>query len=386
MGPAHAHFRAALPDVVTLPQHFKNNGYFAQGIGKIFHNYNDTQDPDSWSVPHTFERISHFGDYALPKNRRGRPTVAERAAAEDEAYVDGQVASQAVDALRKIKGKPFFLAVGFLKPHSPYNAPERYWALYDDKEIPRPRFRLRPRGAPHFALYDYRELRGFGDVPGYGAIPDALARRMRQGYYAATSFVDAQIGKILDELKRLGLEENTHVVFWSDHGYHLGEHDHWTKVTAYELDARVPLIIAAADRRQAGRSTSALVELLDIYPTLCDLAGLRCPGGLEGESLEPLLRDPSARVKSAAFTQVLRPWPNRGTKEIMGYSVRTDRYRYVEWVRFEDGAVAGRELYDELTDADETENIAGLPEHAGRVNRMSELLRSGVNRRLAQAE
>ena len=359
------HFRETRPDVVTLPQHFKRHGYFARNIGKIFHNWRTRiqGDPDSWSVPAELHFASHASDVAVLDGGTAPPNVALAKGAEardvpDEAYFDGRVAARAVEALREAsrRTEPFFLAVGFWKPHTPFNPPKRYWDLYRREEIPPIRHPDPPRGAPAVAQKGANEL-----TPG---TREAMAE-LRHGYYAATSYLDAQAGKVLAELDRLGLRENTIVVFWSDHGFHLGEHGLWGKTSNRELDARVPLMIAAPGVTRAGARTRALAELIDIYPTLTELCGLPRPDGLEGTSLRPVLSDPFARVKDAAFTQTPRPANIQGGRsEIMGYSLRDDRHRYTEWREWITGNVVESELYDLAVDPGENLNLAGQPSGA----------------------
>lgn len=362
------HFRETHPDIVTLPQVFKNHGYHTQGIGKVFHNGNqDTFQGDalSWSVPAALHYASHYDDHPVVTGELP-PDLSTLQKTEcrdvpDEAYYDGRVAAAAVAALRKIEDKPFFLAVGFWKPHLPFNAPKRYWDLYRREQIELPPNPDPPVGAPLIALQNYQ-------IDPKKTLTDDDMRELRHGYYAAISYLDAQIGKVLTELDRLSLRDNTIVVFWSDHGLHVGEHGLWGKTTNFELDARTPLIIA--DPRcpsTAGRKTDALVELLDLYPTLMDLCNLPAPHRLEGVSLRPLLADPSAKVKSAAFTQHPRPpYYDKATHpEAMGYSIRTERYRYTEWRKLPGGDVIARELYDHEKDPMETVNVATAPEYEG---------------------
>ncbi len=360
------HFREKIPHVVTLPQLFKTNGYHAQCIGKIFHNWRQDDfrgDAVSWSVPEELHYNSHANDKAvvageLPPDLSDVPKCVIRDVP-DEAYFDGRVAAMAVEALREIGDKAFFLAVGFWKPHSHFNAPKKYWDMYDPRNIQLPVNPLPPTGVPDIALHDSREiLRSFRDRP-EGKPTDSDAITLRHGYYANTTYMDAQVGKVLQALDDLGLRENTIVVLWSDHGFHLGEHGLWAKTSNFELDARVPLIIATPDH-QVGQRTNSIVELLDIYPTLVDLCGLKPPHKLAGRSLRPILEDPRATVKRVALTQHPRPaYPQTGqSPDAMGYSIRTDRYRYTEWRDFASKAIIARELYDHQSDPGETENLA----------------------------
>ncbi|REK06003.1 MAG: DUF4976 domain-containing protein [Planctomycetota bacterium] len=373
------HFRENRPDVVTLPQLFKNNGYHAQCIGKVFHNWRQDHyrgDPASWSVPSVMHYNNHGSDTAqvegtVPPDTSDVPKTEIRDVP-DEAYFDGRIANLAVEALNELKDQTFFLAVGFWKPHSPFNAPKRYWDMYDRSDVRPPEHPEPPADVPPIAMHDSREmLRAFSKRPDGRPTP-AETLALRHGYYAATSYADAQIGKVLNELDRLGLRDKTIVVFWSDHGYHLGEHSLWAKTSNFELDARVPLIIATPGQTEAQR-TDAIVELLDLYPTLADLCGLDAPKELAGESLRRVLRDPTATVKSAAITQHTRPaYPSKNDPLVaVGYSYRTDDYRYTEWRSVDDGHVMARELYDHRHDPAETANVAGRAEHAETIKDLS---------------
>jgi iduronate 2-sulfatase len=387
------HFRTALPDVVTLPQLFKNNGYFVQGMGKIYHGGYD--DPPSWSVPWTNARRQQYaspanqaivqqGKAAAAKegkkgkalNQAARGPAYESADVPDDTYQDGGVADLAVQALRDIKAKnqPFFLAVGFIKPHLPFVSPKKYWDLYDPKTIALAPNPFRPKGAPPYAVQLGGELRAYHGIPA-GQIPDDLARTLKHGYYAAVSYMDAQLGRVLDELDRLGLRDNTIVVLWGDHGWKLGEHDAWCKHSNVELDTRVPLLISAPGVATDGRRTSALVEFVDIYPSLTELAGLPLPKHLEGTSFVALLRDPKTPWKSAAFSQYPR---QAAGQRLMGYSMRTDRYRFTRWVeRDNPDRFVAAELYDHRTDPQENQNIADDPANAALVGQLTEQWKKG---------
>ena len=356
------HLREVTPDVVTLPELFKQDGYFTRGIGKIFHNWRQaTQgDPRSWSVPAVYHYARHDDD--IPVSRTPLPPNLAKAPRcmkldlPDEAYFDGRIATLAVEELQnraRLRDEPFFLAVGFWKPHLPFNPPKQYWDLYDPAVLSLPKFPGQPINVPEVALHDSREImRAFER-----GLSEADVRELRQGYLAGVSFLDAQVGRLLDELERTKLAENTVIVFWSDHGFHLGEQSLWAKTSNFELDARVPLIISTPEASRAGEHTAALVELLDLYPTLADLCGLTVPDGLEGVSLRPVLDDPESTVKRGAFTQHPRPAYYNGVPAVMGVSVRTERMRYTEWRSFATGAVEARELYDHRLDPDEHRNV-----------------------------
>lgn len=376
-------FRNTAPDVVPLPEHFKIHGYFAQAFGKIYHGTKGMSDPQSWSVPEQFAHESKRDDYLLEENRKptkgGKAAALEFVGTKDEEYGDGQVAAAAVEALRgyaKTPERPFFLAVGFRKPHLPFTAPKKYWDLYDKVNIPPIEVGEAPAGAPELALHASVELRGYQGIPKQGVLDVALAARLRRGYYAAMSFTDAQIGKLLDALEAGGFAANTVVVLWGDHGFHLGEHGLWAKTTNYEADVRSPLIVAAPGKRPGVR-TAALVEFVDLYPTLVELCGLPARAKLDGKSFAANLGDPAAPGKAGALSQFPRPWASGKNfrPEYMGYTVRTATHRYVEWRRMYGDEVVARELYayegDELF---ERENLAGRPASQELMARLAALL------------
>jgi iduronate 2-sulfatase len=378
------HFRKALPDVVTLPQYFKNNGYFAQGMGKVFHLGLD--DPASWSIPATFPR-AHSGQRG-PVDLDARPVSAKRGPpfqavdVPDNALHDGELADMAVAALRglKIKSQPFFLAVGFIRPHLPFVAPRKYWDPYESAGIPLAPNRFPPRGAPDYAIVPLGEVHSYAGVPKERHLPDDYARQLKHGYYAAVGYMDAQVGRVLAELDKLGLRDSTIVVLWGDHGWKLDEHDVWAKHSNVENDIRAPLIVSVPGMTNAGRHTDALVEFVDIYPTLAELAGLPLPKNLEGTSFKPLLNEPERPWKIAAFSQ----YPRKvGTKNLMGYTMRTDRYRFTRWVSCADHArVDAVELYDHQTDPQENTNIANDPANKALVETLTAQWLAGWQRAL----
>jgi arylsulfatase A-like enzyme len=278
-----------------------------------------------------------------------------------------------LQALSK-KSQPFFLAVGFTKPHLPFVAPKKYWDLYDPAKIQLAPNKFRPKHAPEYAIQAGGEMRAYHGIPA-GSIPDDLARQLKHGYYAAISYMDAQVGKVLDELDRLGLRENTIIVLWGDHGWKLGEHDAWCKHTNSENDTNAPLLLAAPGMRERGVRSNALVEFVDIYPTLADLAGLALPAHLEGRSFKPVLQNPQRAWKSAAFSQYPRAHDG---KQLMGYSMRTDRYRFTAWVQRNDHTkVEAIELYDHQLDPQENTSLAGDPAHAALVTQLTAQWRAG---------
>lgn len=367
-------FRETAPrgsTLVTLPQHFKNHGYFCQNIGKMFHNMGETQDRRSWSIDEVLHKGTHAADTiygntppALRVKSVKKAPVTEALDVPDIAYRDGQIANLAAAMLRDYPtGKqPFFLAVGFWRPHLPFVAPRRYWDLYDQQAIPMPDPLNGPIDVPAIAMHNSREIRGYAGTPTDRPFTDAEIRHFRHGYYASISFLDAQVGEILNALNVSGHAGNTIVIFTSDHGFHIGEQSLWGKTSNFELDARVPLIIR--DPRQPaghGKTTQALSELVDLYPTLASLAGVSdgLPAQLEGHSLAPVVADPTDIVKEAAFTQHQQPFYGPASNwEAWGYSVRTRAWRYTEWRSIENGSVIAQELYDHASDSREFRNVA----------------------------
>lgn len=293
---------------------------------------------------------------------------------EDNAYYDGVQAEMATARLRELaaSGEPFFFSVGFYRPHLPFNAPEKYWDMYDREEIPLPAVTRPPLGSPSFALGANYEIRRYNDLLAIGMrtpaempMPEDLQRKLIHGYYASISYVDAQIGKLVRTLRETGLDKNTIIVIWGDNGFKLGEYNAWCKQSNYEIDTRVPLIIVDPRQKIKGDRNYGLTELLDVYPTLCELAGLPLPEHLQGRSLANILNDEEAEGKEYAFSQFLRGRYvyDEGKYQQMGYAVRTDRYRYVEWYEWNPeenrtGRLIARELYDHSTDPEETFNLA----------------------------
>lgn len=337
------------PWAVTMPAWFRRAGYHTVSLGKVFNEIDDSL--DGWAEA---PWRSALPDYRLPANqpapgrgRFGAPT--EAAAVEDDAYRDGDLAKRAVADLRRLAatGRPFFLAVGFEKPHLPMVAPQRYWDLYDPAKVRLPDNYHPPAAAPPVAIHNWGELRSYADVPAEGPLADAAARELIRGYYASVSYVDAQVGKVLDELDRLGLAGSTIVILWGDHGWNLGEHSLWCKHSCFEVSMRVPLLVRAPGIA-GGTRVSGLAEMIDVYPTLCELAGVPVPEGqLAGSSLAARLRDPSAAGKASAVGRFQE-----------GDTIRTERYRFTEYSH-PDGSVIARMLYDHDTDPAENRNVAG---------------------------
>mgnify|MGYP003331744112 FL=1 len=363
------HFRTHLPDVVTLPQMFSRNGYYAARVGKIYHYGNPgdigtsgLDDKASWQHfvnPAGRDKTTIERDILNYTPKRGLGSamcfLADQTG-KDEEHTDGKVATETIKLLEANQDKPFFLACGFYKPHTPYVAPAKYWQPYPLAEIKLP---VEPEGNRDGKL---KPALASTPQPYFGVTPDQ-ARECKQAYYAAISFVDAQIGRVLDTLDRLKLWDRTVVVFWSDHGYHLGEHGLWMKQSLFEESARVPMVIVAPGAKGNGQPCARTVEFVDLYPTLADLAGLTPPNNLAGASLKPLLENPAAAWSKPAFTQV---W--RGS--FPGHSVRTERWRYTEW----DDGKQGAELYDHAADPKEFKNLAADPAHAATVKELKTLV------------
>lgn len=432
-----AYFRELNPDIITLPQHFIANGYEATSSGKIFHGKMLDQDL-SWSRglnKKGLPKLKLVGGYASPENqalwKKNREIAFEKYGemasgglvhgpafeagdVEDDAYADGLNTTAAIQTLDElVEGeKPWFLALGFFKPHLPFVAPKRYFDLYDPEKIKTANLTTPPKDGAAIGLHASFELRTRANIPKEGPIEPDLARSLLHAYYACTSYVDAQIGRILAALDEKGVRNNTIIIVWGDHGWHLGDYGIWGKATNYEIATRVPLIIWTPEMKSPGVGSNALVELIDMYPTLCDLAEIPPPAHLAGKSLVPVLKDPKASVKKFALSQfpspALREWAanplSPGMREtffgpliedveegiitqqketwdrdlfenhLMGYALRTDRYRYVEWRDHRDPEASPVfvELYDHKEDPGETVNVAA--QKPGIVDVLSEQL------------
>ena len=401
------------PDILTLPQHFAAQGYETAGIGKIYdsRSVDKQQDAVSWTLPYLRNRNYMDPEYARmavngyidPEftskarsvrkegvqqglkgkeldrymSRNGLKPSTECIDAPDDAYADGGTAKGAIEYLRngRPKDRPFFLAVGFVKPHLPFTAPKRYWELYRREDAPLAPFRLRAQGSPDYGNHPSGELKQYTDIPAVyeysdvtnTVLPDEKQQELIHGYYAAMSYTDAQIGKVLDALREEGLDGNTVIVLWGDHGWHLGDHGLWNKHSDFENATRVPFLIhipGVAPGRVQGP-----VEFLDIFPTLCEAAGIKVPKGLDGTSLLPSIRSGKEPGLEIAVSQ----WPGRHGS--MGYSLRTARYRYTVWVdwkgrRLDSGHVLAEELYDYEADPLEKENLIERPEYSEAAARM----------------
>ena len=354
-----AGFREMLPNAVTLPQHFKAYGYHTQSVGKIMHNLSRQDDIYSWSVP----------SWGLPITNQGPLNPSWQAFdVEDDELSSGKTANRTVETLKEIQNTQFFLAVGFHTPHLPLYAPKKYYELYKNKNFTLPSSSILPSNAPSIAGGKLLgNIRLFQDIPDEGTFSEAKGLELIRAYAASISYMDAQVGRVLDQLDALRLTENTVIVFASDHGFHLGEHGKWGKNSLFEVSLHSPLIISVPRQTYLDIKTNALAELVDIYPTLCDACRLPIPSQLEGLSLMPVIEQPTSPWKTAAFSQLKRGG-------IKGNSIRTAQYRYTEWGG---NGRRGRELYDYDADPDETINMAGLPENAELVAHLSEQLRAG---------
>ncbi|MGS2737952.1 sulfatase [Sinomicrobium sp. M5D2P17] len=390
-------FRDVVPDAVTMPQHFMNAGYHTESMGKVYHiGHGNTNDEASWSIPHFKEKVI---EYIQPESTNGELTREEaffentrmyiedtppnkelpRGAAWespdvlDDAYADARVANHAIDRLRKLSrkpGQPFFMAVGFARPHLPFSVPKKYWDLYKPQDLSLPDYEKAPEGSPDFTKKRDHEMSQFFPVPvGKDVYDEDLKRKLIHGYYASVSYMDAQLGKIMDELKRLKLDKNTIVVLWGDHGWHLGDHAIWTKHTNFEQANHIPLIFKVPGVTSTGSVTDQFAESVDVYPTLASLAGLDKPIGpqpIDGIDLTPVLKDGSKEIKDHAY----HAFPMGG---YLGEAIRNDRYRMIRWtpMRHNNKEVL-YELYDYENDPKETRNIA--PEKPDVISEMIETL------------
>ena len=397
-------FRINLPDVVTIPQHFKKHGYHTVSMGKIFHNHMpdrvsfDEPDlrPAKYMTPELIDRepesfyhddelnreLAEVRKRRLAKNPKkyadgwAYGTSTESFDGPDNQFYDGAQTDLAIEKMRELKDRdePFFLALGYYRPHLPFVAPKKYWDLYDRAKLSLADNPFLPKNSPVMAMNSMYELRACYDLehvkhPGEFTFDEPTARRLKHGYYASVSFVDACFGKLMAGLEELGIADNTIVVLWGDHGWKLGEHNSWCKQSNYDIDVRVPLMIRLPKHPAAGSKTKSLVELVDLYPTVCDAAGIPIPSDMEGTSLKPLMSEPNRKWKSAAFSQFHRApniTPDKG--RYMGLSMVTERYHYVEWRTWDHikgvaGELKATELYDHSTDPDENVNVSGNEEN-----------------------
>lgn len=365
--------RSKMPDVLTLPQHFKQNGYATAFLGKVYHNARD--DASSWTVDVNqlapkdgdkgkgyvatpwHKRVDHP---SIPNLKHG-PSTENGGNVPDDAYTDGHNADRAVKLINAFANEadPFFLAVGFIKPHLPFVAPGKYWEMYDRDSIQVPS-RADVVDSVPYGRSGWGELKNYPDIDrNTDVLDDDKTRELIHGYYASVSYMDAQVGKLLDALDATGQRENTIVLLWGDHGWYLGDFGDWCKHTNYEVATHVPLIVSAPGL-PTNQETRSLVEFVDIFPTLCDLTGIETPGHCQGTSMVSVLSDPATQTKPAAFSQYYKS--KRGVGQILGTSVRTDRFRYTEWRSKKTGELDAIELIDFDNDPEATTNVAGSPE------------------------
>lgn len=401
------------PDVLTLPQYFKNNGYETTGIGKTYDSrcVDSALDKPSWSIPYKKGVAKYNPDYPRPfigyqnpeTKKIARKVMQELRKAEngknknagvksfsktpgsrpptecfdipDDSYRDGATANSVMEIMEELaKGeKPFFLSVGFLKPHLPFVAPKKYWDLYDRSKLAVSPFQDMPKNGIQMAFQPGWELRGqYSDIPKDKKLPKKLQLELIHGYYACVSYVDAQVGKLLDKLDELGIADNTIICLWGDHGWHLGDHSMWCKHSNFEQAVRVPLIISVPNMKAKGKTTNSVVGFIDVFPTLCQLADLPIPKQLQGLSLVPILNDPEASVKEVQMSQYPRYYER---KKYMGYTLRSKTHRYVAWIKedkLKDKNIPNtpdfEELYDYTKDPLEKENIAQKSENSKLIN------------------
>ena len=377
--------RQVNPNVVTLPQYFKSMGYITAGMGKIYHleSAGPGHDAPSWSIRYRDAKRIH---YALPyaPTARGYGKAVECADVPDNTYHDGSMTEMAIGLLDSLSRneKPFFLAVGYMKPHLPFASPKKYWDLYDRNKFEIASFQKKALNSPDVAYHASEGLKKYSDIPQFDSytedemdhLPVEKQKELIHGYYAATSYVDAQILKLLDELDRLGIRNNTIIVLWGDHGWHLGDHGLCTKMTNFEEATHVLLMMSIPDQK-AGIRIQSIVEFTDIFPTLCDLVNIPKPKYLDGISLVPIINNPKSEIREYALSQ----YPRDSDK--MGYSIRTKRFRYTVWfsknfrtnMQYDENSAIARELYDYKKDPLETENIINKLKYQKEKRRMEKL-------------
>ncbi len=379
------HFRDTVPDVITLPQHFMKHGYFSARVGKIYHygvpskiGTDGRDDPASWDYkynPIGRDKADEGITFSLIPGDFGGTLSWLSADGADEEQTDGIGATEAIRLLDEHgrEDSPFFLAVGFYRPHTPFVAPHKYFNYYPEEQMD-------PPYVPEGDRNDMSPL-AFFHKPDQDAMTPMLKRQARQAYAASISFMDAQVGRVLDALDRLGQTDNTVIVFTSDHGFHMGEHDYWQKEGLFEESARVPLLISYPGMKTAGERAAGICELIDIYPTLAELCGLPDPQDVDGESLVPQLVDPSASGKPFALTQAVR-YKSRYVKEdyqmtrdVHGYSIRTEEFRFSSW----DGGKLGEELYDLVKDPGEFKNVVSDPSYENHLLELRTLLKKEIS-------
>lgn len=411
-------FREINPDIITMPQHFSKFNYYTVCIGKIFHNY--MPDSISWDEPdlrpsrylrpewlkrdgETFylnsetqrkQKIKRDSIIALRPNYYAdgwnNGPAWEMEDVHDTMYFDGAQTELAINTLNRLSkaNQPFYLALGYFRPHLPFAAPKKYWDIYNRDSIPLAGNSFVPEDSPVMSMNSMYELRGYDGFshlrhPTQNTIGVDTARILKHGYYASVSYVDAQIGRLIQHLKDLDIYDNTIIIIWGDHGWKLGEHNSWCKQTNYNIDIHVPMIIYSPDQKKRGKQTFAITELVDIFPSLCEMCGIEVPDYLEGTSFVPLLDDPDKEWKTAAFSQFhRRPRITPDGNRYMGYSIKTKKYHYIEWYYWDNktkqkGDYVSNELYNNETDPHENKNIAGDKENKAITEELSDQLARG---------
>jgi arylsulfatase A-like enzyme len=402
--------RDVCPDALTIPEYFSKKGYQTTGLGKLMHGAKDG-DCQSWTIPcikdadlkyktpygypangHYLSELSRKSYDKIKKQKlnwrekkdymrsQGAAPAFECLDVPDAAYTDGAIADKGIKMLEKFakSAKPFFLALGFHKPHLPFVAPKKYWDLYNPKDFTIAKFQKHAKGSPNFAYHTWGELRKYCGIPSKGPLPENRQKNLIHAYYACISYIDAQIGKVIEKLDKLGLAENTIIIIWGDHGWHLGDHGLWCKHSNFEQATHAPLIIVAPGYK-GGQKTESPTEFIDVFPTLCQLTGNKAPEHLQGTSLIPILKSPKEMIKKFAVSQ----FP-RGNK--MGYSLRTRRYRYTIWLPWnkKQGITSytpiAEELYDYEKDPMETINKAGNIEYKTEVRKLSEMMQNFLHK------
>ncbi|MDG1394677.1 MAG: sulfatase [Flavobacteriaceae bacterium] len=359
----HSRIKEDMPDVVNMVQYFKDRGYSTVSNNKITHIKNDIDAWDEEWYPKAKTWRNYLSEENLTLEAANKAGHAyENIDVPDAAYIDGQTALKSIEDLKKFKedGAPFFLAVGFVKPHLPFNAPKKYWDLYDPNAITLPEHATFPESAPQNAKHNWGELRSYIDIPKTGPLTEAMAKKLIHGYYASVSYVDAQIGVLINSLTELGLRENTVIVLVGDHGWSLSEHGLWVKHSNFEVALQVPLIISDSRLSNAAH-TNSIAELVDLYPTLCELTAGESPTHLQGSSLVSALKSPATIFKNSALAR----W-KKGETLIM------DQLFYTEWKR--NNKVVSKMLYNHKTDPDETINLANDPDYLSIVKALSQQL------------
>ncbi len=361
------------PGHLSMPMHFKNNGYYTVSYGKIFHHEDDSEDSWSepiWKAPPSFK--DSWRDYVtedfiknFSENADYRPSYEIAENLPDSAYIDGKTANAAVRKLRKLKeqDQPFMFWVGFVKPHLPFNAPSKYWDMYDRNEILLAENPEKSESAPEQSIHNFGELRNYSDIPAEGALSDEKVRELRHGYYACVSYTDALIGQVMAELERLELDDNTIVAVFGDHGWNLGEHGLWCKHSNYNTSLHVPLIIKVPGKTN-GKNAEGLVEFVDLYPTFTELAGLEIPEHVDGKSIVPLIENPDLKWDDPVYPRY-----------VLGNSIVTDHLIYTEFMQsLKDCTIVANMLYDHLNDPDENINISSEADYAPQVDSLSVMM------------